>query len=95
VSSTIAGDTLQIWVRDTGVGASEQELARGWARGIGLQNIEQRIKRHYGGAATFDIRSATGVGTTVELGLPINPANVSIDGTTALDFQQISARMYG
>jgi signal transduction histidine kinase len=95
VASTIAGDTLQIWVRDTGVGASEQELAHGRARGIGLQNIEQRIKRHYGGAATFDIRSASGVGTTVELGLPINLANVPIDVETALDFQQTSARMYG
>jgi LytS/YehU family sensor histidine kinase len=95
VASTFAGDTLQIWVRDTGVGASEQELAHGRAHGIGLQNVEQRIKRHYGGAATFDIRSASGVGTTVELGLPINPANVSIDGTAARDSQQISARLYG
>jgi LytS/YehU family sensor histidine kinase len=65
---------LQIWVRDTGVGASEQELAHERARGIGLQNVEQRIKRHYGDAATFDIRSASGVGTTVELGLPVNLA---------------------
>jgi two-component system LytT family sensor kinase len=65
---------LQIWVRDTGVGASEQELAHGRARGIGLQNVEQRIKRHYGDAATFDIRSASGVGTTVELSLPVNLA---------------------
>ena len=63
---------LQIWVRDTGVGASELELTHGRTRGIGLQNVEQRIKRHYGDAATFDIRSASGVGTTVELSLPVN-----------------------
>src|SRR6266511_3181110 len=88
-------ETLQIWVRDTGVGASERELAHGRARGIGLQNVEQRIKRHYGDAATFDIRSASGVGTTVELGLPINLANASIDGMTVRDLQQTSARMYG
>jgi sensor histidine kinase YesM len=81
-------------VLDTGVGASEQELAHGRARGIGLQNVEQRINRHYGDAATFDIRSATGVGTTVELGLPINRANVSADGMTARELQRISARMY-
>jgi sensor histidine kinase YesM len=65
---------LQIWVRDTGVGASEQELAHGRKRGIGLQNVEQRIKRHYGDEATFGIRSASGVGTTVELSLPIGLA---------------------
>jgi len=88
-------ETLQIWVRDTGVGASERELAHGRTRGIGLQNVEQRIKRHYGDAATFDIRSASGVGTTVELGLPINLANASVDGMTARDLQQTSARMYG
>jgi two-component system LytT family sensor kinase len=67
-------ETLQIWVRDTGVGASERELAHGRTRGIGLQNVEQRIKRHYGDAATFEIRSASGVGTTVELSLPVNLA---------------------
>jgi two-component system LytT family sensor kinase len=88
-------ETLQIWVRDTGVGASEQELARGRTRGIGLQNVEQRIKRHYGDAATFGIRSASGIGTTVELGLPINLANASVDGMTPRDLQQTSARMYG
>jgi signal transduction histidine kinase len=95
VASTIAGDTLQIWVRDTGVGASERELAHGRARGIGLQNVEQRIKRHYGGAATFDIRSASGVGTTVELGLPVDRANASGNETTSQNLQQTAAQMYG
>jgi LytS/YehU family sensor histidine kinase len=70
----LAEDTLQIWVRDTGAGASEQELAHGRTRGIGLQNVEQRIKRHYGDAATFEIRSAPDIGTTVELCLPVNLA---------------------
>jgi signal transduction histidine kinase len=49
-------------------------LAHGRTHGIGLQNVEQRIKRHYGDAATFDIRSAAGIGTTVELSLPVNLA---------------------
>ena len=88
-------ETLQIWVRDTGVGASERELSHGRARGIGLQNVEQRIKRHYGDAATFGIRSASGLGTTVELGLPINLANASVGGMTPRDLQQTSTRVYG
>jgi LytS/YehU family sensor histidine kinase len=61
-------------VRDTGVGASERELAHRRAGGIGLHNVEQRVKRHYGDTATFGISSASGVGTTVELGLPVNLA---------------------
>jgi hypothetical protein len=70
-------------------------MALGRARGIGLQNVEQRIKRHYGDAATFGIRSASGVGTTVELGLPINLANAPVGGMTPRDFQQTSAQIYG
>ncbi len=71
---TSADDMLQIWVRDTGAGASEIALEHGRKRGIGLTNVEQRIRRHFGEAGIFNIRSAPGVGTTVELGLPIKMA---------------------
>ncbi len=74
---TFSDDTLQIWVRDTGAGASEITLEQGRKRGVGLANVEQRIRRHFGEAAIFNIRSAPGVGATVELGLPINLAVAS------------------
>jgi two-component system LytT family sensor kinase len=90
-----ADDTLQIWVRDTGAGASEIELAHGRKRGVGLANIEQRIRRHFGEAATFSIRSAPGVGTTVELSLPIKGTNASVNETEAQVLRRTSARMYG
>jgi LytS/YehU family sensor histidine kinase len=61
--------------RDTG--ASESALEHGRNRGVGLANVEQRIRRHFGGAGAFGIRSAPGVGTTVELGLPINAAGAT------------------
>jgi signal transduction histidine kinase len=88
---TLTEETLRIWVRDTGVGASEKELARGRTRGIGLQNVEQRIKRHYSDAATFEIRSASGVGTTVELSLPVRGANTPVNETAAHELLQASA----
>jgi len=94
-ATAAAEQTLRIWVRDTGIGASERELARGRAGGIGLRNVEQRIKRHYSDAATFDIRSASGVGTTVELSLPVRGANAPVNETAAHDLPQTSARMYG
>jgi two-component system, LytTR family, sensor kinase len=66
------GDTLRITVRDTGLGASEASLMAGRNRGVGLSNVERRLKAHYGDQASFSIRSAPGSGTTVELSLPVN-----------------------
>src|SRR5262245_14246528 len=66
------GDTLRITVRDTGLGANEESLAAGRNRGVGLSNVERRLKAHYGDQASLSIRSAPGSGTTVELSLPVN-----------------------
>jgi sensor histidine kinase YesM len=67
------GETSQLvmTVIDTGVGASPTELARGRTTGIGLANIESRLGHYYGTTATCAVRSAPGVGTTVEIHLPI------------------------
>src|SRR5262245_7643411 len=67
-----SGDTLRITVRDTGLGANEESLAAGRNRGVGLSNVERRLKAHYGDQASLSIRSAPGSGTTVELSLPVN-----------------------
>ena len=72
------GEQLQLRVSDTGQGASEQALAHGRNQGVGLANVEQRLKRHFGVAATFSVRSAPGVGTTVELTLPVNAAQNNV-----------------
>lgn len=81
--STFGDDTLQIWVRDTGAGASDLALEQGRKRGVGLANVEQRIRRHFGDAGCFGIRSAPGLGTTVELGLPINSASAAANAASA------------
>src|SRR5262245_10804412 len=65
-------ETLRISVSDTGLGASEQTLTAGRARGVGLSNVERRLKAHYGDRASFNLRSVPGSGTVVELGLPVN-----------------------
>jgi signal transduction histidine kinase len=64
-------DTLRISVHDTGLGASEESLIAGRNRGVGLSNVERRLKAHYGDQASFNIRSAPGKGMTVEMSLPI------------------------
>lgn len=74
LAATRGDDRLQIRVCDTGAGAGANALEHGRQRGVGLANVEQRVRRHFGAAGMFAIRSAAGIGTTVELGLPINTA---------------------
>ena len=65
-----SSDVLKITVSDSGKGASEIELARGRRRGVGLNNIEERL-RYYGPSASLQISSTIGEGTLVELKLPL------------------------
>lgn len=71
---------LRVLVRDTGVGASELELARGRRRGVGLSNIEERLRCHCGKAASLKIESARGVGATVELRVPVQFTATAVAG---------------
>jgi two-component system LytT family sensor kinase len=64
------GDVLSISVIDTGIGASEIEIARGRRRGLGLSNIEERLRFYGGQSASLRIRSTLGAGTVVELRMP-------------------------
>jgi signal transduction histidine kinase len=59
---------LRLSVIDTGVGMAER--ARTPDEGLGLSNIESRLKHYYGAAAALSIRDTPGGGTTVELCLP-------------------------
>jgi two-component system LytT family sensor kinase len=61
---------LKISVRDSGIGASEIELARGRRRGLGLNNVEERLHFYGGAAAALLIISTLGEGTMVEMKLP-------------------------
>jgi len=62
---------LCLSVSDTGAGASPAELRRGRERGVGLANVEQRLRRYYGDRAALAVRSVAGEGTTVEIWLPV------------------------
>jgi two-component system, LytTR family, sensor kinase len=73
------GRQLVIVVRDTGVGASAEELKRGRARGVGLRNVERRLETQYGHSAALTIESVAGRGTTVEMRIPIVRSAASAD----------------
>jgi two-component system LytT family sensor kinase len=63
---------LHISVEDTGAGVDEIGLAGGRKYGVGLANVEQRLRRHYGEEASLSIRSRPGVGTTVDIQFPVS-----------------------
>lgn len=66
-------EQIKIIVQDSGMGVNEFDLARGRKKGIGLANIERRLKCHYSDEAIMTIKSEMGFGTTVEIILPTAP----------------------
>jgi signal transduction histidine kinase len=63
------GDTfLYLSVSDTGAGFDEKKLS---SDGIGLENIRQRLRAHYGKTAHLKIESNPKKGTRAEIRLPV------------------------
>jgi len=56
---------LIIEVADTGIGATEAAVRAGRSRGVGLLNIEKRLRAHYGEDACLSLTSQVGQGTRV------------------------------
>jgi two-component system, LytTR family, sensor kinase len=65
------GSILNIIVSDSGIGVSELDLTRNRRRGLGLSNIEERLRWYGGQSSSLRIKSQPGEGTTVELRLPL------------------------
>jgi signal transduction histidine kinase len=77
-------DILFIEVSDTGVGASDLALAEGRARGVGLTNVERRLRVHYGTSAGLSVASHVGTGTRATLRLPSAPMRNAPAGSAAM-----------
>ena len=63
---------LQLKVFDSGAGATAEELRRNRRKGLGLTNVEQRLRSYYGASAVLRIESATERGTTAEIVFPVS-----------------------
>ncbi len=62
---------LRITVRDSGVGHTAATPFEPPGEGLGLTNVAQRLRAHFGDAAALTIDGAPGAGTTVRLALPV------------------------
>ena len=73
VSARLQNGHVAISVTDTGIGVTESNLKRRKACGVGLSNVEQRLLRYGGPPDPLKIQSTSGVGTTVEIQIPVQP----------------------
>jgi signal transduction histidine kinase len=72
------GPRLRIVLEDDGRGMDESRLAdvMGGSAGVGLANVRERLRLHYGDRASVSIRSRLGEGTRVTIELPYETATV-------------------
>ena len=68
--SRMAGDRLQINVEDDGVGIPEAKLATLFEQGIGVSNVNERLKVLFGDDYKMWIDSRLGEGTSTGIELP-------------------------
>ncbi|MBL8177127.1 MAG: histidine kinase [Bryobacterales bacterium] len=75
LSSRNAGSRLLITVEDDGVGIAEEKLANLFGQGIGVSNVNERLKVLYGNDFRLSIHSTAGEGTRTEIEIPqLTPA---------------------
>lgn len=77
-----SGFMLHLTVADTGVGASAEQLSGGRAAGVGLANLEGRLRLHYGASGRLCIRSNPGGGTVAEVTIPVREEEISIENSS-------------
>ncbi|CAN5611053.1 hypothetical protein BH24ACI2_BH24ACI2_07410 [soil metagenome] len=63
---------LKLSVFDSGAGAADNKLLQARKKGVGLDNIEQRLVSYYGKTARLQIESEIGKGTTAEIRFQIS-----------------------
>jgi two-component system LytT family sensor kinase len=73
------GNTI-IEVLDDGMGMTEEALANALYGGIGLSNVNERLKVIYGSQAGLTLRSAVGEGTCATIEIPETAAPSSLAG---------------
>jgi signal transduction histidine kinase len=71
VSARLQEGELVVSVTDTGLGVTDEVFARRKDGGVGLNNVEQRLQRYRPGTAPLRIQSTPGIGTTVEIRVPL------------------------
>jgi two-component system, LytTR family, sensor kinase len=75
--------TLRLIVRDSGVGHAVPTRFDPPGEGLGLANVAQRLRAHFGDAASLAIDGSPGAGTVVELTLPVRAPRLDLAAPAA------------
>jgi two-component system LytT family sensor kinase len=70
LKSTRQGDIVVIEVIDNGVGIDADRLTGVMGHGIGLRNVNERLRVIYGASCQLQLHSVAGVGTSVRVEVP-------------------------
>ncbi|MBV9504596.1 MAG: sensor histidine kinase [Acidobacteriia bacterium] len=70
IRTVLAGSNLMLWVEDDGVGIPEARLATLLEQGIGVSNVNERLKVLFGEDYRMWIDSQPGQGTRVQIQMP-------------------------
>jgi len=77
VRSRLSAGRLQILVEDDGVGIPEAKLARLFEQGIGVSNVNERLKVLFGEDYKMWIDSRPGEGTSTGIDIPEQTAGAA------------------
>lgn len=77
IAACLEDEVLIISVRDTGAGIEPVRFAEGRRIGVGLANVEQRLRLCCGDEGRLHFESAPEAGATVELRVPVRKAHVA------------------
>ena len=66
---------LKLSVLDTGAGDKTNQILQNRQKGVGLNNVEQRLHNYYGDSAALSIESQNGKGMTAEIKIPVSPVS--------------------
>ena len=72
IESRILDGRLRLTISDDGVGMDDQRLAGLMESGIGVSNVNQRLKVLFGDAYSFRVESHPGDGTRTEIDMPVS-----------------------
>ncbi len=89
VSAAIDGETLVLRVADSGTVVAAAELDRRRGSGIGISNLEKRLERYYGDAASLTLHSAIEGGTEVVVRIALR-AMGGVAGSLAAPQEQLA-----